>query len=156
MKYRAAYGKIFWVTFTVVAFSWEIYLQSLNWVKDPIISRLRAIIFALFISALVVLLLWIQDKLSDRRPLYHHLMPQYSKTYQAPPNVARPNYAKVFKLILGITTLIYSTVGAGVYKHADYPLAFILACIIGGVFSGSILGSVVVLIMWIVARSKRS
>ena len=64
------------------------------------------------------------------------------------------NYARVFKWILGIMVLIYSVLGVGVSYKVEYPLATILASIIGGLFAGSILGGVVVLIMWIATRLK--
>ena len=55
------------------------------------------------------------------------------------------NYARVFKWILGIMVLIYSVLGVGVSYKVEYPLATILA---------SILGGVIVLIMWIATRLK--
>ena len=66
----------------------------------------------------------------------------------------RPNYGKVFKWILGICVLIYAALGAGFYNYTEYPLAFILASLIGGLVSGSILGGVITLIMWIITRLK--
>ena len=66
MKYRAAYSKIYWVSFAILVFIWEMYLQSLKWIESPITARIKAIISALLISGLIVLVIWIQDKLSDR------------------------------------------------------------------------------------------
>ena len=157
---RSPYGKIYWCSVLVVVFIYEFYLSTIR-VEDPITTRIRGLIFGAIIAGLVVSLVWVTDRLGSR-PLYHHLMPQHhdknisKKSAQGTAKMTPPKYGKVFKLILAITTLIYSAGGAGFYKYTEYPLAFILASIIGGLASGSILGGVVILIMYIITRVKQS
>ena len=65
-KTRSPYGKIYWWSFAVIVFIWEVYLQSLPWVESPIGARLKAIISALILAIIPILLVGISDRLANK------------------------------------------------------------------------------------------
>ena len=65
-KTRSPYGKIYWCSFAIIVFCWEVYLQSLPSIEYPITARLESLLCALILSVLPVIGAWFSDRSANK------------------------------------------------------------------------------------------